>query len=208
MIHFSPTQPRPDQKQDASNQRQPTSAWQATSVWGSGICPMWPRSWPVFCQLQTPHGRCAGGAAHGHFNCVLGTWSCVGTKPISLGPQTHDRPTLHQELGVSAAPRTSPAAPGWTLGGVPASLPPAPLRESPSRNGTGFAFHPVYGRPSSRGKPKVSRQCRVSARADPPPTEAGTCQGPDTGFQEGSRRHRLRGHNGPLSPSRGVITAP
>ena len=24
---------------------------------------------------------------HGHFNCVLGTWSCVGTKPISLGPQ-------------------------------------------------------------------------------------------------------------------------
>lgn len=58
---LSPTQPRTDQKQDASNQTQPTSAWQVTGVWGSGICPMWPRSWPVFCQLQTPHGRCVGG---------------------------------------------------------------------------------------------------------------------------------------------------
>ena len=99
-------------------------------------------------------------------------------------------------------PGPSPAAPGWTLGGVPASLPPVPLRESTSRNGTGFAFHPVYGRPSLRGKPKASRQCRTSPRADPPTTEAGTCQGPDTGSQEGSHRHRLRGHHGPLSPSR------
>lgn len=116
---LSLTQPCPDQKQDASNQTQPTSTWQVMGMWGSGICPMWPRSWPVFCQLQTPHGRCVGGAAHGHFNCVLGTWSCMGTKPISLGPQTHDRLTLHQELGVSAAPRTFTSCPWMDLGWSP-----------------------------------------------------------------------------------------
>ena len=59
------------------------------------------------------------GVAHGHFNCVLGTWSSVGTKPISLGPQTHNRPTLHQELGVSAAPRTFTSCPWIDLGWSP-----------------------------------------------------------------------------------------
>lgn len=35
------------------------------------------------------------GAVHGHFNGVLGTWSCMGTKPVSLGPQIHGRLTLY-----------------------------------------------------------------------------------------------------------------
>ena len=122
-----------------------------------------------------------GEPVHGHFNCVLGTWSCVGTKPISLGPQTHNKLTLHQEPGVSAAPRTFTSCPWTDLGWSPRLTSPIPLSESPSRNSTGFAFHPVYGRPPSRGKSKASRQRRAGPCANPPPAEAGTCQGPDTG---------------------------
>ena len=178
---LSPTQSGPNQKQDAPNQTHPTSARQAAGAWDPGACPMSPRSQPVFCQLQIPHGRWWGGAVPGPFNCMLGTWSCVGIKPISLGLQIHNKLTLHQELGVSAAPRTFTSC-SWTdLRWSPRLASPVPLSESPSQKSTGFAFHPVYGRPSSKGKSKASRQRRVSPCADPPPAEAGTCQGPDTG---------------------------
>lgn len=128
-----------------------------------------------------PTWEVGGGPVHGHFNCMLGTWSCVGIKPISLGLQTHNKLTLHQELGVSAAPRTFTSC-SWTdLRWSPRLASPVPLSDSPSQKSTGFAFHPVYGRPSSRGKSKASRQRRASPCADPPPAEVGTCQGPDTG---------------------------
>ena len=83
---LSPTQSCSNQKQDAPNQTQLTSARQAVGAWGPGACPMCPRPWPVFCQLHTPHGRCVWGGC---------TWPCMGTKPVSLGPQTHDGLTLH-----------------------------------------------------------------------------------------------------------------
>lgn len=76
---LSPTQSCPNQKQDAPNQTHPTSARQAAGAWDPGACPMSPRSRPVFCQLQTPHGRW-GGACTWPFQLCAGHMVLCGHK--------------------------------------------------------------------------------------------------------------------------------